>query len=152
MNIFVEYILQALCAFVATVSFCIMFKAPPKQYVISGLNGALSWIIYFALYEPLGMFVATFFATAAIALTSRLLAVVRKTPVTILLIPGIIPLVPGSAIYHTAYNFFIGNEDSVSLYAANTLKLAFAIVLGIVVIFALPIKKYNFSVNKNDKN
>ncbi len=148
MSMILEYFLQALCAFIATVSFCIMFKAPPKQYIISGLNGALSWVIYYALCEPLDMFVATFFATAAIALTSRLLAVVRKTPVTVLLIPGMIPLVPGSAIYHTAYNFFIGNEELVSKYGFDTLKLAFAIVLGIIVIFALPIKKYNFSVNK----
>ncbi len=147
-DIILQYIFQAVAAFIATVAFCVLFKIPPKQYVVCGLNGSISWIIYFALCEPLGIFTATFFGTAAIALTSRLLAVVRKTPVTLLLIPGMIPLVPGSAIYHTAYNFFIGNEDLFSKYGSDTVKIAFAIVLGIVVVFALPIKRYRFGAEK----
>ncbi len=148
MNTVIEYLLQALFAFIATVGFCILFKIPTKQYPVCGLNGVLSWIIYYALSGPMGIFIATFFATSAIALTSRILAVIRKTPATILLIPGIIPLVPGSYIYHTAYNFFMGNGELFSKYGFGTVKLAFSIVLGIVIVFALPIKKYSFSVTK----
>ncbi len=36
-------------------------------------------------------------------------------------------------------------------YAAETVKLAFAIVLGIVIVFAMPIKKYRFTPIKTDK-
>ncbi len=151
MDIILQYIYQLAASFIATVSFCVLFKVPLKQYVVCGLNGALGWLIYFALCEPLGMFVATFFGTVAIAIASRLLAIVRKTPVTLLLIPGMIPLVPGTAIYHTAYNFFVGAEEMFAKYAAETVKLAFAIVLGIVIVFAMPIKKYRFTPIKTDK-
>ncbi len=144
MNIYLEYLIQGVAAFFATVAFCILFNVPHKQYAVCGAIGGVSWLIYCLFDETLGVFVATFLATVAIVLISRVLAIFRKTPVTILLIPGMIPLVPGTAIYQTAYYCFTGD---VALFAEKgflTVKLAFAIVLGIVIVFALPIKKSGF--------
>lgn len=151
MSVFAEYILQTFAAFAATLAFCILFNVPSRQYAFCGANGAVSWVIYYFFEKPLNAFVATFLATVAIVLISRILAIYRKTPVTILLIPGMIPLVPGAAIYHTAYYCFTGNISLFAEYGFMTVKIAFAIVLGIVTVFALPIKRHAVPKNKGDR-
>ncbi len=145
MSVFTECLLQAFAAFAATLAFCVLFNVPFRQYAFCGANGAVSWVIYYFSVKPFGAFAATFAATVAIVLISRISAIYRKTPVTVLLIPGMIPLVPGAAIYHTAYYCFTGDVSAFAEYGFMTVKIAFAIVLGIVVVFALPLKRHNFA-------
>ena len=106
-----------------------------------GLIGVVSWGTYILLNGPVGPVVATFAGAFMIALLSRVFAVIRKCPFTILLIPGVIPLAPGSAIYYTAYYFVTNDMEKAAEYSFLTLKLAFAIVLGIIVVIAIPMHK-----------
>jgi len=48
------------------------------------------------------------------------------------------PLVPGAAIYYTAYNFFMGQEALALQYGMDTIKMAIAIGLGIGAAYSLP--------------
>ena len=107
--------------------------------LFSGLLGAVSWGAYILLKDPVGPVVATFAATCVIVLLSRVFAVIRKCPTTLLLVPGIIPLAPGSAIYYTAYYFVRNDTAKAGEYGFMTIKLALAIVLGIIVVIAVPI-------------
>lgn len=141
MNIFLEYLFQAIAAFVGTVAFCILFSVPIKQYFFCGFGGIVSWLVYYACEPFIGAVFATFFATLAIVLYSRIFAIIRKCPVTVFLVCGIIPLVPGSAIYYTAYYFFMDDMAKASHYGLLTFKIAMAIVMGMVVVLALPIRK-----------
>lgn len=139
---FVEIIINLAVSFIATVGFCIVFNIPKKQMLFCGLLGVVSWGAYILLKDPIGSVAATFAAAFLITLLSRMFAVIRKCPVTILLIPGVIPLAPGSAMYHTAYYFVTNDMSKAGEYCFLTLKLAFAIVLGILVVIAVPkIKK-----------
>lgn len=140
MEIFLEYSLQTIAAFIATLAFCILFSVPRKQYFFCGLCGGVSWLVYWIFDGITGVVYATFFASVVIVLMSRIMAIMRKCPVSVFLITGIIPLVPGSAIYYTAYNLFMDEVSAASDYFFLTLKLAVAIVMGIVVVFAIPIK------------
>lgn len=140
-DIFINYSLQTLAAFAATVAFCILFSVPTKQYFFCGICGAASWLVYCIFDSITGPVYATFFASVVIVFMSRSMAVVRKCPVSVFLVTGIIPLVPGSAIYYMAYNFFMDNMTEAAHYCFLTVKLACAIVMGIVCVFALPIKK-----------
>lgn len=144
MEIFMEYTLQCIAAFFATVAFCILFSVPVKQYIFCGICGAASWLVYCIFDSVTGPVYATFFASLVIVFMSRIMAVVRKCPVSVFLITGIIPLVPGSAIYYMAYNFFMDNMTEAGNYLFLTVKLASAIVMGIVCVFALPIKRKRF--------
>lgn len=54
------------------------------------------------------------------------------------LVCGIFPLVPGAAIYYTAYNFFMGQEALALQYGMDTIKMAIAIGLGIGAAYSLP--------------
>lgn len=141
MSVFIEYLLQCIAAFFATVAFCILFSVPRKQYLFCGICGAASWLVYCIFDGITGPVYATFFASVVIVLMSRSMAVLRKCPVSVFLITGIIPLVPGSAIYYMAYYFFMDDMPKAGDYLFLTVKLASAIVMGIVCVFALPIKK-----------
>ena len=68
----------------------------------------------------------------------RCLAIQRKAPTILFLVCGIFPLVPGAAIYYTAYNFFMGQEALALQYGMDTIKMAIAIGLGIGAAYSLP--------------
>ena len=81
---------------------------------------------------------ATFFATLAVVLISRFSSVQLRCPVTIFLISGIFPLVPGLGIYQTAYALVEGDLAGATLTGFETVKLAAAMVLAILVGFEVP--------------
>ena len=81
---------------------------------------------------------ASFFGTLAVVLISRILTVRMKCPITIFLISGIIPLVPGAGVYFTAYYLVTNQMALASQRGMEALKIAFAIVLGIVLIVSIP--------------
>ena len=58
-------------------------------------------------------------------------AITQKTPVTVFLLTGIFPLVPGAGIYYTAY-YFIQNKNAMALAnGISTFKIAVALASGI---------------------
>ena len=131
-------IANMLCSFVGTIAFSILFNVPSKYYKYCGFTGMAGWMcLYFCSDVIEGPF-ATFLATLLVVLCSRIFAVWRKCPITVFLISGIFPLVPGAAVYYTAYNFVM-NDLSLALDSGiHALKTAFAIVLGIVFIVSIP--------------
>lgn len=136
-----EIILNLVFSFIATVGFCIVFNIPKKHMIFCGLLGIVSWGAYILLTPPIGSVAATFISTCLIVLLSRIFAIIRKCPTTLLLVPGIIPLAPGSAMYYTAYYFVTNDMAKAGDYCFLTLKLAFAIVLGIIAVIAVPVRK-----------
>ena len=79
---------------------------------------------------------------------SRAAAVRQKCPATIFLISGIFPLVPGAGIYWTVY-YLITEQLRLAVYTGyEAVKVAIAIVLGIVVIFELPQGWFWWAVKK----
>ena len=73
-----------------------------------------------------------------VILMSRLAAVRKKCPVTIFLIAGIFPLVPSAGVYWTAYYIVTDQLRLAAETGYTAVKVAVAIVLGIVFLFELP--------------
>jgi uncharacterized membrane protein YjjB (DUF3815 family) len=132
-------IIQVSVAFFATLSFSILFHVPKQQYLYCGFTGAAGWLCYLLVNSYSHSVVwASFIAAVALTLVSRIFAVFRKMPVTVFLICGIFPLVPGAGIYYTAYHIIM-NENSMALIKGmETIKIAVAIALGIVLVLSLP--------------
>ena len=116
-----------------TMAFSLIFHVPARYYPRCGLTGAAGWLVFIALKGPVGTLTATFAATLAVVLISRFSSVQLRCPVTIFLISGIFPLVPGLGIYQTAYALVEGD-----LTGFETAKLAAAMVLAILVGFEVP--------------
>ncbi|MEE0714010.1 MAG: threonine/serine exporter family protein, partial [Blautia sp.] len=78
-----------------------MFSVPKEHYPLCGVIGGTGWLICWALIHVLhvGVVEANFVATVFITLASRIGSTVRKCPVTLFLIAGIFPEVPGIGVY-----------------------------------------------------
>lgn len=134
-----NFIVQFVVAVFATFAFAVLFSAPRNQLWFCGFTGALGWIVYYVLVQNnFSVVFASFVATLALTLVARTLAVVRRAPVTVFLLSGIFPLVPGAGIYYTAYYLFTGDTAMSSFKGIETFEVAGAIVLGIIFGFALP--------------
>lgn len=133
-----EMLFHVLFSFFGTIAFSVLYQVPRKYYISCGMTGAAGWMIYKVMVSGCTPAIASFFAVLVVVLMSRMLTVRMKCPITIFLVPGIIPLVPGAGIYFTAY-YLVTNQ----LYLAaekgiESVKVAFAIVLAIVFIVSIP--------------
>lgn len=132
-------IIEFIVAMIATISFAILFTAPQKEVVYCGLTGALGWAIYYGMTQNnINSVFAALISTFCLTIMARCLAVIRKNPVTMYVLPGIFPLVPGAGIYYTAYYLFIGNTEMSGIKGLETLEIAGAIVFGIIFGFGIP--------------
>jgi Uncharacterized conserved protein len=125
-------------SFIGTIGFSILYNIPKKYYMGCGITGMLGWVFYLFIERFLSPTISTFFATILVVLMARMLAVWLKCPITIFLVPGIFPLLPGANVYYTAYYLVVEELRQAAEYGMNAMKLAFAIVLGIVLIFSIP--------------
>ena len=134
-----NWALQTAVAFAATIAFAIIFHTPRRELAYTGLTGAAGWLVYvLASYFGSGVVAASFFATLALTWLSRVFSFARKSPVTVFLICGIFPLVPGAGIYYTGYYFFTGQDGLALEKGLETIKIAVAIALGIGIVLSLP--------------
>ena len=135
MNILLEFITVMLSSF----SFGIIFGIKGRNLIFSCLAGAVShgaFILAF-YFVPEPETVAYLFAAAVMTLYCEIFARVNKTPVTVYLVTGLIPLVPGRLIYDTMLYFTTGNSE---MFFANLLRsfgIAGAVALGVVGISTL---------------
>lgn len=136
----VDILSNVVLAFFGTLGFVILFNVPRKYYLSAGLTGVAGWLTYIAATEGFqtSPAMATFFATFVVVLISRILTVRLRCPITIFLIAGIIPLVPGAGVYYTAYYLMTGELAQAFEKGMGAVKVAFAIVLGIVFVVAIP--------------
>jgi len=132
--VFVYYLIFC---FIATVSFAVVFNVPRSEFWTCGLIGTLGWSVGFVFRDG-AIFFGIFLAACCVALLSRLFALFRRCPLTLYMVPGIIPLVPGGAIYTTMYAIISGEQTSAAMVGINTLQTAGSICLGILAVLALP--------------
>lgn len=136
-------IVSFIIAMIATACFAILDSAPKRQIVFCALTGAIGWVIY-DLLQRLGynVIIYSFVSAFCLTLAARIFAIINKTPVTVYMVPGIFPIVPGAGIYYTAYYFFLGQMTRFSYYANHTAKCALAISFGIIIAMAIPQKLF----------
>lgn len=133
--------LQFLLAGAGTLSFAILFGCPRKSLPFCGLVGAVGWFVY-ELAVLLGMdAAASLLAVIPLTLLTRVFAIVLKMPVTVFLLSGIFPLVPGAGIYYCAYYFIQGNNALALSHGISTFKVAVALAVGISLVLSVPIPK-----------
>ena len=86
----------------------------------------------------MGTVLANLTATFALTVFSRILSAIRRNPVTVYPIAGIFPLVPEQVFTIRPTISLMNDMTQFSNYGMETIKVAGAIVLGIVFGFGLP--------------
>lgn len=124
--------------FLAVLTFAILIETPKKELIYAGIVGAAGGASYL-ISEQFGMgtVMASFVSALSIALVSHIFARVFKKPVTLFLIAGILPTVPGAGMYRIVYYIIAGDRAMSSYYLVQTAEVAGAIALAIFIMDTL---------------
>ena len=122
-------ILQVFCAGLGTLGFALFFRVRPVHLLAATLGGVLSWTLYLVVFAAGGtVFSSTLVAALAVCLWAETMARVRKAPATVFLVPGIIPLLPGGALYYAMDSVVTGDMDVFLAKGKETVFIAVGIV------------------------
>ena len=137
-------ILQVILSFVGTMGFSIIFNVPRKELLLCGFAGAAGWAVYWIIFNlsPDLVVAAILFGAVTVTCISRVLSFTRKMPVTVYMIPGIIPLVPGAGIYYTMFHAVMGENTQAMIRGIETLRNAGVIAVGLLITLSLPSKLF----------
>ncbi len=135
-----QLFMQFLLAGAGTLGFGILFGIPRRTFLACALDGGVGWLVYqLAVMLGVGSVSATLLAAIPMTLLARIFAITLKAPVTVFLICGIFPLVPGAGIYYTAYYFILNNSELFAESGVSTFKIAGALAIGISLVMGLPL-------------
>ncbi|MCR4940374.1 MAG: threonine/serine exporter family protein [Treponemataceae bacterium] len=107
----------------------VYLHSKPLDILLGALCGAVGWFV-FTLTGGEGA--SSYLAGAfTVAVLSELLGALLKTPATVYLLPGLLPLVPGGGMFLTMRSAVNGFMEEAASYAYTTLFAAGSIALGI---------------------
>ncbi len=129
--------------FIGTVAFSMLYGVPRSCYLSCAVTGCICWLTYSLLLPRCGTTLSCFAATFVVTVLARGLAVYKKCPVLVFLIPGIFPMIPGAGIYWTAYYLVMDQVTEALSTGYDAVKCAAALVLGIVLAFEIPQKYFH---------
>lgn len=130
------YFIQVLTAFLGSLGFSVLFNIRRTKLLIAGFGGALSWGVFLLINnlvsssEPFGYFVAAM----AVTVYAEIFARIKKTPTTTFLVSGMIPMIPGGALYYTMNYALKSDWKMFSQEGMYTVSLAIALAVGIIVV------------------
>ena len=128
-----KYLMQMVMGSIGAVGFAVVFNVPRDNLRFIAASSALSWLGYaVCMICNTGVFWAFFCGTAVAALLSEILARAIRVPVLMLVVPILIPLIPGGDLYHMMSHLVRGRDADMLKYARLLLLEAGAIALGII--------------------
>lgn len=95
-------LLKGVAGGIAALGFAIMFNSTQRTLASIFLLGMLGILLkLFAASLHFNIVLATFIGAASVGILSQLVSYLKKTPVLVVSIPAVIPMIPGKYIYHT---------------------------------------------------
>ena len=94
-------IFQIIGAFIAIWGFSILLEVPKKLLIHTSVIASVGWLV--AEAWGISTVMAYFWSAMVISLLSHLAARILKAPVTVFLIGGILPVVPGAGTDRGAF-------------------------------------------------
>ena len=119
-----------LYAFGGCAAFCFIFEMRRWNFILTAAGiGLMAQVTYLALAN-FTTAPRLLLATVVTATLAEIFARVLKTPATVFLIIGIIPLVPGGGLYYTMESLVNGDMQLFTRYGWETVVSAGAIAVG----------------------
>ena len=129
---------QFVLAMFATAGFSVIFRVPARHIPICVLIGAFGWVTYeVSMHYYSSPTLGCFFGACVVGLFSNFAARRLKDAATIFIIPGILCLVPGSAIFETMAATLDEDFTDAAQIGLQTLMMAGGIALGLLTIGAV---------------
>ena len=127
-----EILIQLVTACLGSLGFSILFGLRRRYLFAASVGGLLVWGVYLVMESLLQTpFLSNLLASAFAVLYAEALARILKSPATLFVVPGIIPLAPGSSLYYTM-SYVVQNDIAMANdYGHQLLTAALAIAAGI---------------------
>lgn len=126
-------VFQVVLAALGALGFAFLYEIRGRKLIPEALGGAFGWGIYLAVKAAGGGdFWGLIAGSFGVAILSEVLARKLERPVTLLLVPMLIPMIPGGGLYTAVYDFVSRNYDTLGKNATHVLTEAFAIAIGIL--------------------
>lgn len=136
-----QNIIQLIVALLGSLGFAMLFQLRLGLLPWAALGGLLNWASYLLLLHfTNNVFLTCFFAAAIAVLYCEITARLLKAPVTLFLVPAIVPSVPGSSLFYTMSCIATSDWAGVKHHGILTVKFTLGIAAGIclsTVIFAI---------------
>lgn len=144
--------LQFISSFLATIGFAILFNIPKKAIVKASFVGAAGWIAFVYSNEHFhSLIAASFIGACIVAIISEIFARIFKETVTVFIIPGIIPLVPGAGMYYTMLAVIQKDFNKFASIGSETMFIAGGIAASILIVSSITRMIFKVKTFKNKK-
>lgn len=133
-----EFLLPCFYAFLGSLGYCFLsnIRARNHMLLLASLGGMLCWGVYLLFGFLQNDILQALLATVVLAVYAEIMARIFKSPATIYLIMGLIPLVPGGGIYYTMEYCINGDMMQFLREGVHTFGIAGALALGILLVTA----------------
>lgn len=121
-------------SFIACFAFCFVLNARGIFLLYAPLGAVLCWLSYLAAGLRFSELTSYFIATVAVSIYAEMMARRKKAPVTIFLLIGLLPLVPGGGIYYTMEHALAGDTAAFLTEGLRTFGIAASLALGVLVV------------------
>ena len=107
--------------------------------LISSILCCAAYELSYKLFDDMAgsLFLASLVASAVAAAYSDVMAHFVKVPATVLIIPAIVPLVPGGKLYYTMYGAVSSDMAKFSANGLDALQIAAGLAIGIIAVTAV---------------
>ncbi len=127
--------LHFIYSFISTMGFSIFFNVPRKDLLYASITGSIGWTLYIYMNNITNSSsLSSFIAATVIGLLGEIFARINRKPVTVFIIPGIVPLVPGYGLYLTMLDIINNDFYSAAKTGSDTIFVAGSIAIGIVLV------------------
>lgn len=151
MPFWLEIVINLVFAWLASVGFGLIINVPHRALVLCGISGSAGWILYWLANRiGVGRLGSNLLGALCVGTLGLVFARIKKCPVTVFNIPGVVPLVPGVPSYQAVRAMVEGQlsdaEDLILRVAIVTIAIAMGFML------AQLIGEIFFKTRKNRKN
>lgn len=127
------YVIQTIMGLLGSIGFAVLFGIYDRKLFVIAAGSAAGWAVYLiCAARGCSLFMALFVSSLFITALSEILARIMKTPVILLLVPILIPEIPGADLYYTMYYLVQGLYTEFGNSLNKVMTEAGAIALGII--------------------
>ncbi|MDO4328490.1 MAG: threonine/serine exporter family protein [Lachnospiraceae bacterium] len=138
MEIWMKLLFETVITGLGSLAFGIVYKVKARRLPFVAAGGGAGWFLYSIMHMATGnIFLSNIAASLFATAYSELMARKLKAPVVVLLLPCLIPLVPGGGLYYAMSNVVMKNNRLAFSYLSSACEAALGIAAGIIVVSVL---------------
>ncbi len=146
-----NFFLSCLYSLLGGLGYTLICNLRGRLLILSSIGGTIGLTVFYLFSLSGNDILQSFFATIAISIYSEVMSRICKTPVTIFLIVGVLPLVPGGGLYYTMEYCINGNIPMFIEEGLHTFFIAGAIAVGIILVSSVVRLYYRIKASVSKK-